>query len=98
MNNYDPNLMMNIMAWIGGVAAVTGLTAKVKDALCALIKTPQLKALVGYIASGAVSFAVPAVYLWLTDQFAIKLVALMAISMWMTASGIYDQYHTPKQG
>jgi hypothetical protein len=94
MKNYDPILIQNIMAWVGGIAAVAGLTSKVKNALCAIIKMPQLKTIIGYVSSGLVAFAVPSLYLWLTDQWGFKLAILMGISIWMAASGIYDQYHT----
>lgn len=93
-NNYDPILMQNIIAWIGGVAAVNGLTSKVKNALCALAKTPQLKAVIGYVSSILVALAIPSTYLWLTNQWGFKLAVLMSISIWMTASGLYDQFRT----
>lgn len=101
--NYDPILMQNIMAWIGGVAAVNGLTAKVKALVCWLIekKKPiqdkRVVSLIGYGSSMCISFATPALYLWLTDQWGIKLAILMGISIWMTASGLYDQFHTKEQ-
>ncbi len=97
MGNFDPGLSQNIMAWIGGVAAIAGLTAKVKTAL-EKMKFLRLNAtVVGYLSSFAVSMAVPSVYLWLTSQFTVKLALLMGISMWMTASGIYDQFHTSQE-
>ena len=91
---YDEQLLVNMIAWVGGLAGVTGLTAKITG----LFKNASdaVKKIVGYVASILIAFLIPLVYFLLTGQFEIKVVLFYAISMWMVSSGIYDKYHTPE--
>lgn len=88
---FDPILFQNMVAWIGGIAAIRGLTTKLTN----LFKNthPGLKKIIGYSASTLVAAAITGLYLGLTGQLTVPAAALYGIPMWLTASGIYDQGH-----
>lgn len=92
--NFNPDLTGIIVAWIGGIAAVQGLTEHVKS----LWKNadPRLAKILNYAASILVSLTVVAVFLILTDGFSFRSLFLYAIPIWLTASGMYDAFHTQK--
>lgn len=91
---FNPDLMNLILFWIGGIAAVQGLTEKIKG----LWKNadPRLKKILNYTASVLVCLVIVALFLFLNDSFSVKSLFLYAIPIWLTASGIYDAYHIPK--
>lgn len=91
---FNPEVMNLLLVWIGGVAAVQGLTEKVKG----FWKNAdhRLKKILNYGASVIVCLAVTGLFLLLNDSFSIKELFLYAIPIWLTASGIYDAMHTPK--
>ncbi len=92
--NYDPQLTNLILVWIGGAAAVQGLTEKLKW----LYRNAdsRLKKILNYITSVVVSLAVTGLFLFLTDVFSVKGMFLYALPVWLVASGIYDAIHVPK--
>jgi hypothetical protein len=89
---FDPILFQNMIAWIGGISVVRGITTKITN----LFKKahPGLKKVIGYAASILVSTTVTLLYLGLTGQLTVGLFGLYGLPMWLTASGIYDQVHT----
>ncbi len=92
--NYDPQLSNLILVWIGGAAAVQGLTEKLKW----LYRNAdsRLKKILNYITSILVSLVVTGLFLFLTDMFSVKGMFLYALPVWLVASGIYDAIHAPK--
>lgn len=91
---YNPEIANYILLWIGGIAAVQGLTEKVKS----LWKRAdeRLRKILNYAASVIICLVVVAVFLFLNDSFSAKDVFLYSIPIWLAASGIYDAFHTPK--
>ncbi|MDY0231881.1 MAG: hypothetical protein WDA47_03255 [Bacilli bacterium] len=96
MTNFNPELQGLILAWIGGIPAIIGLTEWLKG----LYKNAddRLKKILNYITSFVVSFGVCAAFLALTGQFRISLTILECIPIWLASSGIYDATHVPKAG
>jgi len=92
--NYDPQLSNLILVWIGGVAAVQGLTEKLKW----LYRNAdsRLKKILNYISSILVSLVVTGAFLYLTDVFSVKAMILYTVPVWFVASGLYDAVHVPK--
>ena len=95
MTNFNPELQGLILAWIGGIPAIIGLTEWLKG----LYKNAddRLKKILNYITSFVVSFGVCAAFLALTGQFRIKLILFEAIPLWLASSGSYDALHTKKE-
>ncbi|HUM33643.1 MAG TPA: hypothetical protein PKX32_00120 [Candidatus Saccharicenans sp.] len=91
---FNPTLINLLLIWIGGIAAVQGLTEKVKG----LWKNvdQRLKKILNYGASVIVCLIVTGLFLFLNDSFSVKELFLYAVPIWLTASGIYDAYHVPK--
>ena len=91
---FNPDLMNLILFWIGGVAAVQSLTQKLKG----LWKRAdsELRKVLNYSASIAVSLIICGLFLFLNDSFTFKKLFLYAIPVWMTATGLYDAYRQPK--
>lgn len=91
---YNPAVLEAIIFWIGGIAAVQGLTEQLKK----LWKNAdaRLARVLNYVASVVMALAVPAVFLALNDMFSVKSLLLYAIPIWLMATGIYDAFHTPK--
>lgn len=91
---YNPEIANYILLWIGGIAAVQGLTEKVKG----IWKNAdqRLKKILNYGASIIICLLITGLFLYLNNSFSVKELILYAIPIWLTASGIYDAFHTPK--
>ena len=91
---FNPDVINLILIWIGGIAAVQGLTEKIKG----LWKSAdqRVKKILNYGASVIVCLIVTGLFLFLNDSFSVKELLLYAIPIWLTASGIYDAFHAPK--
>lgn len=91
---YNPEIMNLLLLWIGGIAAVQGLTEKLK---CIWKNADsRLRKVLNYLASILVCFLVCATFLALNNSFSLKALFLYVIPVWLTASGIYDATHFPK--
>lgn len=87
---YEKSLTDMILVWIGGIAAVQGLTEKLK----ALWKDAdqRLSKILNYLASVVVAVAVSGLFLYLNGLFSVKALFLHAIPIWLMATGIYDAF------
>ena len=94
MMKFDPAVINLFLIWIGGTAAVQGLTEKVKG----IWKNAdqRLKKILNYGASIMICLLITGLFLYLNNSFSVKELILYAIPIWLTASGIYDAYHMPK--
>lgn len=94
MKMFKPEVFEMLLVWIGGVAAVQGLTEKVKG----IWKNAdqRLKKILNYGASIIICLLITGLFLYLNNSFSVKELILYAIPIWLTASGIYDAYHIPK--
>lgn len=91
---YSPELTNLILTWLGGIAAVQGLTEKAK--LLWKNADVRLRKILNYLASIIISILLCAVFLYLNDSFSFKALFLYAIPIWLAASGVYDAFHASK--
>jgi hypothetical protein len=89
---FENGLYNSMLAWIGGV----GLVQVIVEYLKRLFGCVKDKKLLGYALSIIVSFLVTVLYLYLIGSKIYPEFILYGIPLWVTSSGIYDIYHTPK--
>jgi hypothetical protein len=92
---YDPLVTQAILAGIGGIITVQGLTTY----LMKLVKnaTETMKRILGYLFSMASSAVVTAAYLAITKAFSVPALLMYGAAVWFVASGLYDTYHPAKK-
>lgn len=93
---FDPNVTNLILVWIGGIAAVQGLTEKIKGFW--KNADQRLKKILNYAASVIICLVITGMFLFLNDSLSIKELFLYAVPIWLTATGIYDAYRSRSGG
>jgi uncharacterized membrane protein HdeD (DUF308 family) len=88
---YDPIITQLILAGVGGILSVQGVTEYIKKLFTGA--SDATKKILGYVISMLVSGAFTGGYLLFTKQFTLSAFFLYAVSVWFVASGLYDVWH-----
>jgi len=91
----DPAVTQAILAGLGGILTVQGVTTY----LLKLVKntTDTMKKILGYVFSMATSAVFTAAYLAIAKLFSLEALLAYTFAVWIVASGLYDTFHPAKK-